>query len=337
MGGVSPEHPVSLASGCGVLSRIDAARFDAFPVLVSRENQWVWPKRAEDVPKDLDPEGAGEFLREPPSGWGRCVFPGLEGRPDADVYFLALHGVGGEDGVLQERLEQLGQPFTGSRSAGCRNAMDKIRSKELYRAHGIPTAAWITLRSGEDGAADRVVREIGLPAVLKQPEGGSSIGVAIVKSREQLDQALRELGSDSGVLLAEAFVRGKECSCGVLEGFDPVLPPTEIRPKEDGFFSFEAKYQAGRTDEITPAEFPHDVVVEIQRHAAAAHAALGLSVYSRTDFIWDGTGVWALETNNLPGFTPTSLLPQQAAHCGMGYSELVSHVIDESLRQWRGE
>jgi D-alanine-D-alanine ligase len=168
----------------------------------------------------------------------------------------------------------------------------------------------------------------------KQPEGGSSIGVAIVKTREELERALGELGHDSEILLAEAFIRGRECSCGVLEGFDPVLPPTEIRPKEDGFFSFEAKYQAGRTDEITPAEFPPDVVAEVQRYAAAAHAALGLSVYSRTDFIRDGAGVWALETNNLPGFTPTSLLPQQVAHCGMSYRDLVSHVIDESLRQW---
>jgi D-alanine-D-alanine ligase len=229
--------------------------------------------------------------------------------------------------------------------------MDKILSKQLYSLNDIPTAPWVELQPGEFGEAGarRVENEIGLPAVVKHPAGGSSLGVFVARDRPALLQAILEIGKEAPRLLVEAFLPGREATCGVLEGLEQPLPPTEIRPREGSFFSFEAKYQAGLTDEVTPATFPSDVLAKIQKLARRCHDALRLSVYSRTDFIWtpstgstgspqagSGTGrLFALETNNLPGFTPTSILPQQAAHLGISYSELVTHILEKSLQQCR--
>lgn len=340
MGGISPEHPVSLASGCGVFANIDRTRYEPFPVLISRAGVWIWPGGPAAFPETLTVAEAEAWIDNPPEGWVKAALGNMLRIPQAEVFFIALHGVGGEDGTLQEYLEAMGQPFTGSGAAASRAAMDKIRSKELYRAHGIPTAPWLVLPHGTSGtaAADRVERELGLPAVVKHPTGGSSIGVAVVKTRGELEKALAEIGAEAPELLVEAFVAGREATCGVLEGARVALPPTEIRPKRDGFFSFEEKYTQNGADEITPAEFPPEVNDAIRRFAAKAHAALGLSVYSRTDFIWTGGhpengGLFALETNNLPGMTPKSILPQQAAAIGMTYTELVTHVIERSLAE----
>jgi D-alanine-D-alanine ligase len=248
--------------------------------------------------------------------------------------------VGGEDGRLQGFLEMAGKPFTGSGSLGSALAMDKILSKQLYALAGVPTAPWVVLGPDRFDAlgADRVEREIGLPAVVKHPTGGSSIGVAVARTRAELLAALAEIGADAPRLLVEGFVAGRESSCGVLEGFSE-LEPTEIRPRTGSFFSFEEKYAKGGAEEITPAEFPDAVRAEIRALARAAHEALRLAVYSRTDFIWvppaageTGDGkLFALETNNLPGFTPTSLLPQQARHAGLSYRDLVTRVLQRSL------
>ena len=333
MGGVSPEHPVSLASGVGVYTNIDRSRYEPFPVLISREGVWHWPTSPAAFPASMTVEQAAAWLETLQEGWQKVPFSNMLLFPQADVYFIALHGVGGEDGTLQSFLESVGQPFTGSGSAGSRTSMDKIRSKEKYREHGIPTAPWIVVSPDEavPAAADRVERALGLPAVVKHPTGGSSIGVAVVKTREALEAALADIGRDAPEILVEAFIPGREATCGVLQGYATALPPTEIRPKKDGFFSFEEKYKQDGAEEITPAEFPAEVNAEMQRLAARAHEALGLAVYSRTDFIWTGTALNALETNNLPGFTPKSILPQQAAAIGLSYTDLVTNVIETSL------
>ena len=372
MGGISPEHPVSLASGCGILANLDPELFVGFPVLISKDNEWVWPKDVGAQPatpvaafdgKWIAPAGwdaamAADILENTPVDWARTRFPLFNALPSADVYFIGLHGIGGEDGRLQGFLELAGQPFTGSGGLGSALAMDKILSKQLYALNGVPTAEWVVLDTTEwntdtvIASADRVEKEIGLPAVVKHPTGGSSIGVAVAHTRDELLAALTEIGKDTPRLLVEEFVAGRECSCGVLEEVGhsaaTALSPTEIRPRKGGFFTFEEKYAQGGAEEITPAEFPAAVIERIQEFARRAHQALRLSVYSRTDFIWippavteladipEALGeIYALETNNLPGFTATSLLPQQAAYAGLSYRDLVTKVIEQSLQTVR--
>lgn len=336
MGGISPEHPVSLVSGAGMLRNLDPDRYKGFPILVSKDNVWIWPGLSVGSGSDgcfgVDsPEKAAAYLASPPTGWNSARFPGFQVFPRCDIMLIGLHGVGGEDGRLQGFLELAGQPYTGSGSLGSALAMDKITAKRIYQAAGIPTARYRVLnRSEYAGARPELEREFGYPMVVKNPLGGSSIGMGIARSAGEMEALVASLGADSPRLLVEEFIKGREATCGVLAHFPP-LAPTEIRPIQDGFFNFEAKYKPGRTEEITPAGFPPDILAEMQSIAARCHDALQLSVYSRTDFIYANDKLFVLETNNLPGFTPTSLLPQAAAHAGLSYGGLLTKVIEESL------
>jgi len=333
MGGISPEHPVSLVSGTGMLKNLDPARFRGFPILISKENTWIWPGPGVADPKVDSPEQATAFMAAPPPGWVSARFPDFREFPRCDLMLIGLHGVGGEDGRLQGFLDLAGQAYTGSGALGSALAMDKIAAKEIYRAVGIPTGRYCIIPREESRTArPRLERELGYPVVVKTPTGGSSIGMGIARDAAALDSLLDSLGPTADRLLAEEFLKGREGTCGYLACFPP-LAPTEIRPVSDAFFSFDAKYKKGGSEEITPATFPPEIIAEMQRLAARAHDALRLSVYSRTDFIYTGEGVFALETNNLPGFTPTSLLPQAAAHAGLGYSALLTRIIEESLKK----
>jgi D-alanine-D-alanine ligase len=333
MGGISPEHPVSLVSGTGMLKNLDPARFRGFPILISKDNTWIWPGPGCEGATVESPEQAAAFFSAPPAGWLTARFPEFREFPRCDLMLIGLHGLGGEDGRLQGFLDLAGQAYTGSGALGSALAMDKIAAKEIYRAVGIPTGRYcIVPREECRTARPRLERELGYPVVVKTPTGGSSIGMGIAKDAAALDALLDSLGPTADRLLAEEFLKGREGTCGYLAGFPP-LAPTEIRPVSDAFFSFDAKYRKGGSEEITPATFPPEIIAEMQRLAAKAHDALRLSVYSRTDFIYTDKGVFALETNNLPGFTPTSLLPQAAAHAGLGYSALLTRIIEESLEK----
>lgn len=333
MGGISPEHPVSLVSGLGMLANLDPERYLGFPILISRENRWIWPKAGYDPKSIATPETATALMASPPGDWHAVRFPDFTVFPRCDMLLLGLHGVGGEDGRLQGFLDLAGQPYTGSGCLGSALAMDKIASKHIYRSQGIPTARFRVLDAKDYPSAVAILEgEFGYPMVLKQPQGGSSIGVGIARNPESLGVLVDSLGAGSQHLLVEEFLPGREGTCGFIAGFPP-LPPTEIRPLTDSFFNYEAKYQPGRTEEITPAHFPPEVIAEMQSLAARCHAALGLSVYSRTDFIFSGDRINVLETNSLPGFTPTSLLPQAAAYAGLSYSALITKIIEESGRK----
>lgn len=343
MGGISPEHPVSLVSGVGMLKNLDPERYQGFPILISKDNRWIWPGPAAwssqagaasaETFSIASPAEAEVFLDNPPEGWLIARFPEFNPFPRCDIMLIGLHGVGGEDGRLQGFLDLAGQAYTGSGALGSALAMDKIAAKEIYGAVGVPTGRYrVVFRSGYAAARPALEQEFGYPMVVKTPTGGSSIGMGIARDAASLDALIATLGPTTDRLLVEEYLAGREGTCGYLEGFPP-LSPTEIRPVKDGFFSFDAKYKAGGSEEITPATFPAEIIAEMQALAAKAHHALRLSVYSRTDFIFNGTGVFALETNNLPGFTPTSLLPQAAAHAGLGYGDLLTRIIEESLRK----
>ena len=238
----------------------------------------------------------------------------------ADKVFIALHGENGEDGRVQATLDLLGVPYTGTGYIGSALAMDKDLSKKLLKSGGVPTADWVYLQGGDLHAVD----EIGLPCVVKPCAGGSSVGVVIANSTAERDAAIAEaLRYGSGVLV-EQYLLGREFSVGVLEG--EAFEPIEIIPHE-GFYDFKNKYQAGLTDEICPADITTDQKAELQRLALRTHQLLRLGSYSRVDFIFDGTAFFCLEANTLPGMTPTSLLPKEAAAQGISYDVLCQRIV----------
>lgn len=251
----------------------------------------------------------------------------------ADIVFLALHGDCGEDGRLQAALEMHGIAYTGSDYLSSAIAMDKDLTKKMVVPAGVITPAWESVSyTAED--IDDIVAKTGLPCVVKPNASGSSIGVAIAHTPDELRRALRDGLSFGGKCVLEQYIRGREIQVAILEG--KALPSIEIIPKV-GFYDYENKYQPGAAEEVCPAPIPPQWEQRLGQAAQTVFEVVGLSVYSRADFIVteDGTPYF-LEINNLPGMTPTSLVPQEAAAVGISYDELCERIVRASLKARRG-
>ena len=251
----------------------------------------------------------------------------------SDVTFLALHGAFGENGTIQALLDCEGIRYTGSGHAACALAMDKDLTKRLIRFDGVPTADWLKFTLGDTAlSAAAVESKVGCPCVIKPLDGGSSVGVEFAYDRESLEAALNKAKADGHAkhFIAEKLIRGREFSVGVLMG--RALPVIEIIPKA-GFYDYKNKYTAGMTEEIVPAHLSGEQTAHLQKLALDAHNALGMGSYSRSDFMLDESSgeFMCLEVNTLPGMTPTSLLPQEAAAVGIGYDELCEMIALDAV------
>jgi len=257
-----------------------------------------------------------------------------------DVAFIALHGKGGEDGTIQGLLELLEIPYTGSGVLASALAMDKLAAKAVYRRMNLPTPDDYVLRYGEmpdegmDALCERIVGRLGEALVVKPNNEGSSVGVSIVRGRDELPTALDEaLGFDECVLI-ERFIPGHEIMAGVLEDADGVasaLPLIEVESVSD-FYDYHSKYATGGSRHILPARLDDETTHRCQELAVAAHEALGCRGYSRSDIrLRDGGEAYLLETNTLPGMTETSLIPEAAASVGLGFPELVTRLVQSAL------
>ncbi|MCL2546987.1 MAG: D-alanine--D-alanine ligase [Oscillospiraceae bacterium] len=243
----------------------------------------------------------------------------------ADIVFMALHGEDGENGRLQAAFDLAGIKYTGTDFLGSALAMHKGISRTLMQAAGIKVPPGFILRR------DELTPQITPPVVIKPASGGSSVATTIVRRESDILPALNAVFALDNEALVEQFVSGREFSVGVLG--DAVLPVIEICPTAE-FFDYEAKYQ-GHTTEVCPAEIPAEIAVKMQAHALAAHNALHLSVYSRTDFILsDDNEIFYLESNTLPGMTPLSLLPQEAQAIGLNFVDLCQKIIDISMEKY---
>lgn len=336
-GGLSMERNVSISSGTLICEALRARGHQAVLVdMFYGLEQWNVPLEAlfeslpplaraavEEEAPDLDAVRAARKWKSP-SMIGKGV---LELCQMADVVFLGLHGACGEDGRIQAALDLLGVPYTGSGCLASALAMDKELTKQLVSAAGVRVPEGRVVTYGREDIA-RLARSFRLPCVVKPVDSGSSIGVSIPETVEQMERALEEnLGL--GRVLVEDYVRGREIDVAVLEG--RALPSIEIIPKQ-GFYDYRNKYQAGATLEICPSEIPADVEHRLGEAALAAHRCLGLKDYSRADFILDAQGeIWFLEINTLPGMTPTSLMPQEAAAVGIDYETLCQKLVDLAL------
>jgi len=333
MGGPSSEHDVSVVSGSGVVRALDGNRYNIHPVLITREGDWIWSSREISGYQQQNFHAQNYFGDMSGSSCCKVRNPALSELPDADIAFLALHGRFGEDGRVQALLENWKIPYTGSGVLASALAMDKIQSKAVYRANGIPTPEYAVIQKLSFKGNDlvEIADRLGFPLVIKDPCGGSSLDMGIAKDFEEASAIVQKLLIKAPRLLCEQFIRGEEASCGYIEG-QVALPPTEIRMTKTEYFDFEAKYQ-GHSEEVTPAEFSPERTQAIQDLVRLAHEALGCAVYSRTDVRIDASGkLYVLETNTLPGMTPASLLPQQAACVGLNYSQLLDVLVESSLQ-----
>lgn len=250
----------------------------------------------------------------------------------SDVTFMALHGANGEDGKVQAALDLFGVKYTGTGYLGSALAMDKGMTKQLFMSNNVPTPKGIKITHNETENYVNIIKEMGIsyPCVVKPCCGGSSIGVSIPNNEEEFAKAMNDAFRFEDNVIVEEYVKGREFSVGVIG--DKALPVIEIIPLE-GFYDYENKYQPGKTKDECPAKISSELTEKMQREAVNACRVLQLDKYSRIDFLSDeNDNIYCLEANTLPGMTPTSLLPQEAAAIGIDFPELCEKLINESLK-----
>lgn len=338
-GGLSPERNVSISSGTRIAAALNerghqAVLVDMFLGLENYDGVLedifenppaLGSAKIDGVAPDLKAVRASRKWQSKRQ-FGKGV---LEVCAMADVVFLALHGRTGEDGRVQAAFDLMGIPYTGSGYLGSAVAMDKDLTKRLVAPLGVKTPAWEIIDS-TNMDLDTVVKRVPLPCVVKPVDSGSSIGVAIAHDEDELRKALLDAAEQGDRVVAEQYVAGREVQIGILDG--KPLPSIEIIPVQ-GFYDYENKYQPGAAKEITPAPIPAETERLLAERAMTVFHALGLKAYSRADFILDEAGeLWFLEINTLPGMTPTSLVPQEAAVVGLSYGDLCEKIIEIALR-----
>ena len=234
----------------------------------------------------------------------------------------------GENGKLQATFDLLGIRYTGPDSLGCAVAMDKDFTKQVFLQAGVDTPAGGCLHKNDtDKSLARF--SLTLPVVVKPCSGGSSIGVYIVHTEKEYEEALNNSFRYEDEILVEPYIKGREFACGIIDG--KALPPIEIIPKT-GFFDYANKYQDGASEEVCPADISPEIENKMKELTVKAYRALKLSVYSRADFLLDEKGnLYCLEMNTLPGMTPASLLPKEAGAVGIDYGSLCELIIQKSL------
>lgn len=298
-GGKSGERQVSLDGAKGVLAALNTEKYDV---------------RQYDPASDLAQLAADAA--------------------ELDVAFILLHGPLGEDGSMQGFLDLLGLPYQGSGVLGSAVAMDKNLAKMLYRQAGLPVAAWRMVSRADSERPEEISDGLRFPLVIKPVRQGSSLGMSIAHDDSELSSGIKLAFEFDDEVMVEEFVQGREITGGVLgnEELQP-LPLVEIIPGEEHpFFDYTAKYQQGASEEICPADFSDQLTDLAQQYAVQAHQVLQLRGYSRTDMIVAEDGkIYVIETNTIPGMTPTSLLPQAAEAAGLPFSDLLDRLLELAL------
>jgi D-alanine-D-alanine ligase len=255
---------------------------------------------------------------------------------EPDVAFIAMHGRDGEDGTVQELLEILGIPYTGSGVLACVRAMDKVLAKHLMVEEGIPTPEFFAFNEtafrelGAGEALPAIEERLEFPIVVKPSSQGSALGIKFAGSAGDLPAALVSAFSYDSRVLLERHVDGRDLAVSILD--DEALPVVEAVPRDEEFYDFEARYEIGRTNFVCPAELPAGVTEQAQELALRTYRLLGCSAFARVDLMLDTGGeLTVLEANPIPGLTETSLLPQAAEAAGISFDELVGRIVELAL------
>jgi D-alanine-D-alanine ligase len=338
-GGRSVEHEVSIHSAASILQALDPSRYDVSLIAISHDGRWhiggpqMLPAAVVKAPEVTLPAVPGE----------RTLVSAADGKPAAqlDVIVPIVHGTGGEDGCLQGFLELAGVPYVGSGVLGSAIQMDKDVSKRLLQAVGIPVVPWVTVRKHEltahEPLVDRILHTIGLPCFVKPANTGSSVGISKVKTRAELEPALREAVRYDEKVLVEQAVDAREIEIAVLGNDRPEASvPGEIIPHKE-WYDYEAKYVDERTELIVPARVPKAVASELQRLAVLAFTTLEGSGLARVDFFVEKKTdrIWLNELNSLPGFTEVSMYPRLWQASGVSYPALLDRLIELALERGR--
>ncbi|MFH1853820.1 MAG: D-alanine--D-alanine ligase [Candidatus Omnitrophota bacterium] len=310
MGGPSCEHDISIKSGTAVCKALKDSGIKTVPLELVKSSTM--------------------------NGYRGHVAETIRSS-DIDLAFIALHGEFGEDGCVQEVLESLKIPYTGSRIKASKLGMDKVKSKAIFELNNIPTPRYrvidqlgkadpCQIKAWQDSALPSLIKELGLPFVIKPSDEGSSIGLSIIESEAEFTDAFNRALEYSDKVIIEEYAEGREVTVGILE--DKALPVVEIMPLKR-FFDFEAKYEKGMTEYNVPADIDSAAYAACQKIALEAHKAIGARFFSRVDMVLGKyNNPTVLEVNTIPGLTETSLLPKAAQAAGINFIQLVFKILE---------
>ena len=318
MGGFSDEYKVSLKSGQLIYDSLDRDLYNVYKVVILKDEWYFLTENEEKLPINK-----GDFSVTLSDG-AILKF---------DVCFNIIHGAPGENGELQGYWNAIGQKYTGCDFYKSALTFNKKDTLAVLAKYGIPSAKSFYLRKGENINEDKIVEELGLPLFVKPNQSGSSLGISKVKVKSELAAAIEFAFKEDDEILIESFLNGMEVSVGVIDykGETIVLGITEIVPHKE-FFDYEAKYE-GASEEITPARLDEETRYKVEKIAKHAYESLGMSGFSRSEYIiMDGTP-YMLEMNTNPGFSPSSILPQQAKIYGISIKDLCGNEVEKALKK----
>ena len=337
-GGKSGEHEVSVVSAQGVLGAIDTARYEPVPFAITKAGAWLTPGESREALRALTP---GRYLEVP--ALSETVLlrrpEVLEALSEVEVAFPLMHGPYGEDGSIQGLLEVTGVPYVGAGVAASAIGLDKQLQKAIWRQAGLPVVPHLTVTrrewsDGPDKVQSRIESCLGYPSFAKPSNGGSSVGITKLRSREDLGDAMAAALAYDRKALVEKAMPAHEIECAVLGNEDPQASPLgEVIPHRE-FYDYEAKYLDDGTEYAIPPRIPvehHDAIREM---AIAAYKAIGCEGMARVDFfVDDENAIYLNEINTIPGFTPISMYPKLWEAAGLSYTDLISRLVELALER----
>lgn len=342
-GGVSPEHEVSLRSAESVLNNLDAAKYQIFPVGITKEGQWIlfggddysllpsgqWQSHPDNCSAAISPERGKGLLCFNPAGVD-CIH--------IDVVFPVLHGENGEDGSVQGLLQLAGIPYVGSHVSASAVAMDKTLTKLVMDNVGIPQAAWQLVRSSElsyrmDAVLDAVENRFSYPVFVKPAGTGSSVGVSKATDRDSLRNALLHAGSFDEKILVEEFIAGAEIEVAVMGNANPIASICGEIDSGAEFYDYDAKYVTDTSVAYIPARIDENTAERVREYAVQAYSAIGCQGLSRVDFFvtFADQRIVFNEINTLPGFTSISMYPKLFDASGIHYTQLIDKLLEFAM------
>ncbi len=316
MGGYSGEYEVSIKSGQTIYENLDKSIYNVYRIIITKDNWCFLDDRGQKTLLEK-----GNFHVQLSSGY-IIKF---------DVCFNTIHGIPGENGQIQAFWDILGIRYTGCSSYLSALTFNKKDLLSIATQYGIPTAGRITLQKGKGYDTKGIIEKLGLPLFVKPNQSGSSLGASKVTDAEQLPSAVEEAFREDEVVLVEEYIVGTEVSVGVVDimGTPKVLGITEIVSQNE-FFDFDAKYK-GESEEITPARLDENTAKKVEELTIKLYTMLGMTGFSRSEFIIRDGQPYFLEMNTNPGFSTSSILPQQAAHAGISLVDLCGWEVEKAL------
>ncbi|MDI6778352.1 MAG: D-alanine--D-alanine ligase family protein [Patescibacteria group bacterium] len=345
-GGRSGEHEVSLSSARGVMKNLDKEKYNVIPIAITKGGNWLIGDKGEEYMKmnedKIGKEGAisladsQKLVTIKDSEKSISNYAEGELKAKIDLVFPILHGPFGEDGRLQGMLDMLGVPYVFSGVLAHAIGMNKPKAKIIAGQAGVPVAKDLVINKNEKYNLDEIIEKLSLPLMVKPSELGSSVGISLVKTKEDLEKGIQDAFSHGDEVILEQYVKGKEYTVTVMGGDEPrALAVTEIIPLISEFYDYKAKYEDGGSKHVIPAEISKEDEEKLKGYAVSTFKSIGCSDLARVDFLWSEreNEYYFTDINTIPGMTPTSLAPEAAALAGMNFTQFLDALIEGATKR----